>query len=85
MCIEFIRTKSTTGVNAARLSQLTFMVGGPSEVFPAVQDLLFTMGARVVHCGPVGSGQAVKICNNMLLGISMIGTSEAMNLGIRYV
>jgi 3-hydroxyisobutyrate dehydrogenase len=59
------------------------MVGGPSEVFSVAQDLLFTMGAIVVHCGPVGSGQAAKICNNMLLGISMIGTSEAMNLGIR--
>jgi 3-hydroxyisobutyrate dehydrogenase len=59
------------------------MVGGPSEVFSVVQDLLLTMGSRVVHCGPVGSGQVAKICNNMLLGISMIGTSEAMNLGIR--
>lgn len=79
----FLDAPVSGGVNAARLGQLTFMVGGPSEVFPAAQDLLFTMGARVVHCGPVGSGQAVKICNNMLLGISMIGTSEAMNLGIR--
>lgn len=71
------------GVNAARLGQLTFMVGGPTEVFPTAQKLLFTMGVRVVHCGPVGSGQAAKICNNMLLGISMIGTAEAFNLGIR--
>jgi len=75
--------ESTVGVNAARLGQLTFMVGGPPEVFPAAQDLLSTMGARVVHCGPVGSGQVVKICNNMLLAVSMIGTSEAMNLGTR--
>ncbi|XP_021936393.1 3-hydroxyisobutyrate dehydrogenase, mitochondrial isoform X2 [Zootermopsis nevadensis] len=81
--VMFLDAPVSGGVNAARLGQLTFMVGGPSEVFPVAQDLLFTMGARVVHCGPVGSGQATKICNNMLLGISMIGTSEAMTLGIR--
>jgi len=79
----FIDAPVSGGVNAARLGQLTFMVGGPPEVFPAAQELLSTMGARVVHCGPVGSGQVVKICNNMLLGISMIGTSETMNLGTR--
>lgn len=70
-------------MNAARLGQLTFMVGGPSEMFPVAQKLLFTMGTRAVYCGPVGSGQVAKICNNMLLGISMIGTAEAFNLGIR--
>ena len=71
-------------MNAARQAKLTFMVGGPAELFPAAQALLFTMGARVVHCGPVGSGQTAKLCNNMLLAVSMIGTAEAMNLGIRY-
>ncbi|PNF24237.1 3-hydroxyisobutyrate dehydrogenase, mitochondrial [Cryptotermes secundus] len=79
----FLDAPVSGGVNAARLGQLTFLVGGPTEVFPAAQKLLFTMGVRAVHCGPVGSGQAAKICNNMLLGISMIGTAEAFNLGIR--
>jgi 3-hydroxyisobutyrate dehydrogenase len=71
------------GVNAARDGVLTFMVGGPDNVFSRVKELLDKMGKNVVHCGPVGTGQAAKICNNMLLAISMIGTSETMNLGIR--
>ncbi|PSN31670.1 3-hydroxyisobutyrate dehydrogenase, partial [Blattella germanica] len=79
----FVDAPVSGGVNAARLGQLTFMVGGPAASFPRVQDVLFTMGSRVVHCGSVGSGQAAKISNNMLLAISMIGTAEAMNLGVR--
>ena len=43
------------------------------------------MGKNITHCGDVGTGQAVKICNNMLLAVSMIGVSETMNLGIKYV
>ncbi|KAJ8307117.1 hypothetical protein KUTeg_015201 [Tegillarca granosa] len=71
------------GVNAARDGILTFMVGGPEDHFTIAKGLLDNMGKNVVHCGAVGMGQAVKICNNMLLAISMIGTSEAMNLGTR--
>ncbi|MBN3287037.1 3HIDH protein, partial [Polyodon spathula] len=59
------------------------MVGGVEEEFTAVQELLTCMGTNVVYCGEVGTGQAAKICNNMLLAISMIGTAETMNLGIR--
>ncbi|KAJ8781086.1 hypothetical protein J1605_011451 [Eschrichtius robustus] len=70
------------GVGAARSGNLTFMVGGVEEEFAAAQELLGCMGSNVVHCGDVGTGQAVKICNNLLLAISMIGTAEAMNLGI---
>lgn len=79
----FLDAPVSGGVNAARQGKLTFMVGGPTELFPAAQEILFTMGANVVHCGPVGSGQTAKLCNNMLLAVSMIGTAEAMNLGIR--
>lgn len=61
------------------------MVGGKELEYEAVKDILYCMGENVVHCGPVGTGQAAKICNNMVLAISMIGVSEAMNLGIRYV
>ena len=60
------------------------MVGAEDEkIFSQAQSVLETMGAKIVHCGGVGTGGAVKICNNMLLAITMIGTSEAMNLGIK--
>ena len=63
---------------------LTFMVGAPSESnFNSAKLILDKMGAKIVHCGDVGSGGAFKICNNMLLAISMIGVSETMNLGIK--
>ncbi|TRY93284.1 hypothetical protein DNTS_010843 [Danionella cerebrum] len=71
------------GVGAATSGKLTFMVGGPEEEFNAAKELLSCMGANVVYCGQVGTGQAAKICNNMLLAIGMIGTAETMNLGIR--
>lgn len=61
------------------------MVGGQDSNFPSAQEILGHMGKNVVYCGPVGTGQAAKICNNMLLAISMIGTAETMNLGIRCV
>ncbi|KAF0024670.1 hypothetical protein F2P81_023472 [Scophthalmus maximus] len=57
--------------------------GGVEEEYNAAQELLTCMGANVVYCGQVGTGQAAKICNNMLLAIGMIGTAETMNLGIR--
>ena len=72
-------------MNASKGGTLTFMVGGPKHEFEAARELLATMGKNIVHCGAVGTGQAAKLCNNMLLGISMMGVSEAMNLGIRYV
>ncbi|XP_037078041.1 3-hydroxyisobutyrate dehydrogenase, mitochondrial-like isoform X2 [Pollicipes pollicipes] len=71
------------GVNAARGGTLTFMVGGPDGKFAAARQLLECMGQNIVHCGAVGSGQAAKICNNMMLAVSMIGAAETMNLGTR--
>ncbi|WP_394619019.1 3-hydroxyisobutyrate dehydrogenase [Lentzea sp. JNUCC 0626] len=71
------------GVVGAQAAKLTFMVGGAAEAFAAAEPLLRHMGARQVHCGDSGAGQAAKICNNMLLGISMIGVSEAFALGQR--
>ncbi|KAM9055604.1 LOW QUALITY PROTEIN: 3-hydroxyisobutyrate dehydrogenase, mitochondrial-like [Megaptera novaeangliae] len=79
----FMDAPVSGGVGAARSGNLTFMVGGVEEEFTAAQELLGCMGSNVVRCGDVGTGQAVKICNNLLLAISMIGTAEAMNLGIR--
>lgn len=69
------------GVAGAAAGTLTFMVGGTDDDFAAVLPLLEAMGSKVVHCGGSGVGQAAKICNNMVLGITMIGISEAFVLG----
>ncbi|HEY5854016.1 MAG TPA: 3-hydroxyisobutyrate dehydrogenase [Aldersonia sp.] len=69
------------GVAGAAAGTLAFMVGGSTEDFDAAHPLLDVMGAKVVHCGDNGVGQAAKICNNMVLGISMIAVSEAFVLG----
>jgi 3-hydroxyisobutyrate dehydrogenase len=69
------------GTGGAEAGTLTFMVGGAADVFERIAPLLRHMGKNIVHCGAAGTGQVAKICNNMLLGISMIGVSEAMNLG----
>ncbi|XP_039593643.1 3-hydroxyisobutyrate dehydrogenase b [Polypterus senegalus] len=79
----FMDAPVSGGVGAASSGKLTFMVGGMEEEFNAVKELLTTMGTNIVYCGQVGTGQAAKICNNMLLAIGMIGTAETMNLGIR--
>ena len=57
------------------------MVGGSGDDFTTAEQVLTPMAKNIVHCGVVGTGQAAKICNNMLLAISMIGTAEVMNLG----
>jgi 3-hydroxyisobutyrate dehydrogenase len=68
------------GVGGAKGGTLTFMVGGTEEAFTIGEPVLAKMGRRIVHCGAAGNGQAAKICNNMILGISMIGVSEAFVL-----
>ena len=68
------------GVAAAEAGTLTFMVGGPDEGFARAKPILEKMGKNVFHAGGAGNGQVAKIANNMLLGISMIGTCEAFNL-----
>lgn len=72
-----------SGVIAAQSAQLTFMVGGLEEGLKIIEEVLHSMGRNVIYCGPQGSGQIAKICNNMLLGVTMAGLAEAMNLGIR--
>ncbi|RMI31399.1 3-hydroxyisobutyrate dehydrogenase [Nocardia stercoris] len=69
------------GVAGATAGTLTFMAGGTDDDVAAAWPLLEVMGGKIVHCGGSGVGQAAKICNNMLLGISMIGLSEAIVLG----
>lgn len=69
------------GVVGATAGTLAFMVGGSADDFEAAKPLLDAMGRKVVHCGDSGVGQAAKICNNMILGVSMIAVSEAFVLG----
>jgi len=71
------------GVIGAETAVLTFMVGGSVEAFERARPLLAAMGRTIVHAGPAGNGQAAKICNNMILGISMIAVCEAFSLAER--
>ncbi|MDQ2089030.1 3-hydroxyisobutyrate dehydrogenase [Marimonas arenosa] len=68
------------GVGGAQAGTLTFMAGGSEAAFTKAQPLFEIMGQKAVHCGDSGAGQAAKICNNMILGITMIGTCEAFAL-----
>lgn len=68
------------GVGGAQAATLTFMVGGPDRAFERAKSILEVMGKTIVHAGGAGNGQAAKICNNMILGVSMIAVSEAFVL-----
>ncbi|MBN2906477.1 MAG: 3-hydroxyisobutyrate dehydrogenase [Rhodobacteraceae bacterium] len=68
------------GVGGAAAGTLTFMAGGSEPAFAKVRPLFDVMGQKAVHCGPSGNGQAAKICNNMILGVTMIATCEAFAL-----
>ena len=70
-------------MGAAKKGMLSFLVGGASENYVRATPILECMGKNIIHCGDHGNGQAAKVCNNMLLAIGMIGTSEALQLGIR--
>jgi len=71
------------GVAGAEAATLTFMVGGEARDFEAAKPILQCMGKNIVHCGGIGNGQVAKICNNLMLAIEMIGTSEGMTLAAR--
>lgn len=71
------------GVSGAEAGTLTFMVGGSEAAFARAEPFLNAMGKTVVHAGAAGAGQAAKICNNMILGVSMIAVSEAFALAAR--
>jgi 3-hydroxyisobutyrate dehydrogenase len=68
------------GTGGAKAATLTFMCGGEEKAFAAAKPVLEKMGKKIVHCGGAGAGQAAKICNNMILGVSMIAVSEAFAL-----
>jgi 3-hydroxyisobutyrate dehydrogenase len=71
------------GTGGAEAGTLTFMVGGTPDAFETASPLFDVMGAKAVHCGPSGNGQAAKICNNMILGATMVVTCEAFALADR--
>ena len=71
------------GVGGAAAGTLTFMVGGAESAFQRAHEVLGAMGRNIVHAGAAGAGQAAKICNNMLAGVSMLAVSEALELAKR--
>jgi 3-hydroxyisobutyrate dehydrogenase len=79
--LTFIDAPVSGGVAGAAGATLTFMAGGDAAAIETARPILMAMGKNVVHTGGAGSGQAAKICNNMILGITMIGVSEAFALG----
>ncbi len=80
---ETVDAPVSGGIAAANGGTLTFMVGGNDGAFTKAQPILAAMGKAVIHAGGSGAGQAAKVCNNMLLGIQMIGTCEAFALAQR--
>ncbi|KIT16269.1 3-hydroxyisobutyrate dehydrogenase [Jannaschia aquimarina] len=80
---RFLDAPVSGGVGGADAGTLTFMVGGAEDALATARPLLEVMGARIVHCGEAGAGQAAKICNNMILGATMVATCEAFALADR--
>lgn len=81
--MRFVDAPVSGGVNGAAAGTLTFMVGGDDAAVARATPVLDMMGASVVHCGGVGTGQVAKLANNLVLGITMCGVAEGMNLGVR--
>jgi 3-hydroxyisobutyrate dehydrogenase len=80
--IAFVDAPVSGGVGGAKAGTLTFIVGGSAEHFSKAHTVLSAMGKNLFHAGDVGAGQIAKICNNMLLSVLMVGTSEAIQLGV---
>lgn len=80
--IQFVDAPVSGGTAGAGAGTLTFIVGAQSETFRQVEPILAAMGKNIFHAGEVGAGQIAKICNNMLLSVLMLGTSEALQLAI---
>ncbi|MFV8783111.1 3-hydroxyisobutyrate dehydrogenase [Microbulbifer sp. SA54] len=81
--IDMLDAPVSGGVAAARAGTLTFMCGGSDKAFARAQPILADMGKNIFHAGAHGAGQVAKQCNNMLLAIHMIGTSEALQMGVK--
>jgi 3-hydroxyisobutyrate dehydrogenase len=81
--LDMLDAPVSGGVAGAEAATLTFMVGGSAEAFAVAEPILRTMGKTVIHTGGSGNGQAAKICNNLILGVSMIAVCEAFVLAER--
>ena len=81
--IGFLDAPVSGGIVGAKEGKLTFMVGGPKKLHKFVKPILQIMGNRIIFCGPTGSGQAAKMCNNLILGVTMISTCETIALADR--
>ena len=81
--ITWLDAPVSGGVGGAKAGTLTFIVGGPEAGFDKARPVLEAMGKNIFHAGDSGAGQVAKICNNMLLGILMSGTAEALALGVK--
>lgn len=79
--IDMLDAPVSGGITGAAAGTLTFMVGGTDQAFAIASPLFEVMGNKAVHVGGAGAGQAVKICNNMILGVTMIATCESIALG----
>ncbi|VVC28291.1 Hypothetical protein CINCED_3A001249 [Cinara cedri] len=80
---KFLGAPVSGGVVGAENGTLTFMVGGDEAALKEASGLLSSMGSRWVYCGPAGSGLIAKICNNMILGMTMVAVAEAMNVAVK--
>ncbi|MGP4905274.1 3-hydroxyisobutyrate dehydrogenase [Psychrobacter faecalis] len=81
--IDFLDAPVSGGTGGAIAGTLTFIVGGGDDALAKAEPILAVMGKNIFHAGEHGAGQVAKICNNMLLGILMAGTAEAINLGVK--
>ena len=81
--VDFLDAPVSGGTGGAIAGTLTFIVGGGTDAFAKAEPILAVMGKNIFHAGEHGAGQVAKICNNMLLGILMAGTAEAINLGVK--
>ncbi|MBB1488833.1 3-hydroxyisobutyrate dehydrogenase [Oceanospirillum sediminis] len=81
--IAMVDAPVSGGVGGAKAGTLSFIVGGTAEAFELVKPVLEAMGKNIFHAGDAGAGQVAKICNNMMLGILMAGTTEAIGLGVK--
>ncbi|CAG8425192.1 unnamed protein product [Penicillium salamii] len=79
----FVDAPMSGGVVGATAGSLSFMVGSSKEIFGSVHEVLSKMGAKIVHCGPSGTGISAKLANNYLLAINNLATAEAMNFGVK--
>uniref|UniRef100_R4FKE4 3-hydroxyisobutyrate dehydrogenase n=2 Tax=Rhodnius prolixus TaxID=13249 RepID=R4FKE4_RHOPR len=80
--VSFIDAPVSGGILAAESGTLTFMVGGDTKVMNRAEPVLKAMGTTLYHCGGIGSGQVAKVCNNLILGVTMAGLCEALAIGV---